>query len=254
MKDSPSEYRVEEIAHAAGVGVDTVRFYQSRGLLPSPARRGRVAIYSESHLERLREIRELNRQGLKLAAIGRVLSDGESGTLRRSLLRVVSEAEGARSYRLDELAAEAGVAPPLLEVMRRSALLQPAEVDGEALFSEADLRCVKAARELLDAGIPVEVLLPLAQSHAAHVRELSDRAIEIFEAHVRRRGSSGERSLEQVIEAFRRLLPASVTLVSLHFQRTLMERVRSRLGDDGDEALEALAAATDAAPEGSPWS
>ena len=92
MESPPIEYRVEEIARAAGVGVDTVRFYQSRGLLPSPARRGRVAIYSESHLERLREIRELNRQGLKLAAIGRVLADGESGTLRRSLLRVVSSA------------------------------------------------------------------------------------------------------------------------------------------------------------------
>ena len=254
MKGSHGEYRVEEIARAAGVGVDTVRFYQSRGLLPSPARRGRVAIYSESHLERLREIRELNRRGLKLEAIGRVLAGGESGSLRRSLLRAMSEAEGPRRYRLDELAAEAGVPPTLLEVMRNAALLRPAELDGEALYSEADLRSARAARELLDAGIPVEVLLPLAQGHAAHVRELSENAIDIFEAHVRQHGGAEELSREQVIASFRRLLPASATLVSLHFQHTLIERVRARLGDAGHAALDALAADPDAEPEESSWS
>ena len=34
------EYRVAQLAEAAGVGIDTVRFYQSRGLIPAPARRG----------------------------------------------------------------------------------------------------------------------------------------------------------------------------------------------------------------------
>ena len=39
------EYRVEELAASAGVRVDTVRFYQGRGLLPAPRREGRVAFY-----------------------------------------------------------------------------------------------------------------------------------------------------------------------------------------------------------------
>jgi hypothetical protein len=34
-------YRVEELAAATGVGVDTIRFYQGRGLLDAPERRGR---------------------------------------------------------------------------------------------------------------------------------------------------------------------------------------------------------------------
>ncbi len=89
------EYRVEEIARAAGVSVDTVRFYQSRGLLPAPERRGRTAIYSDRHLDRLRRIRSLNRQGLTLEAVGRVLAGPDaSDGVKESLLGARAEAVG----------------------------------------------------------------------------------------------------------------------------------------------------------------
>ena len=50
------DFRVAELADAAGVGVDTVRFYQARGLIPPPLRRGRFAIYTRDHLERIRRM------------------------------------------------------------------------------------------------------------------------------------------------------------------------------------------------------
>ena len=74
------EYRVEEIAGAARVRVDTLRFYQARGLLPAPRKRGRVAIYDDEHLERLRRIRQLQREGFSLAQIQRLLSDSEEAS------------------------------------------------------------------------------------------------------------------------------------------------------------------------------
>lgn len=57
-------YRVEQLAAACDVSVDTVRYYQSRGLLPAPAREGRVAFYDEGHAERIRRIRDLQAKGL----------------------------------------------------------------------------------------------------------------------------------------------------------------------------------------------
>ena len=57
------EYRVEELSRAALVSVDTIRFYQSKRLLAPPRRTGRVAIYGDDHLERLREIRRLQERG-----------------------------------------------------------------------------------------------------------------------------------------------------------------------------------------------
>ena len=53
------EFRVEELAARSGVRVDTLRFYQARGLLPAPERVGRVAVYGDEHLARVRRIKEL---------------------------------------------------------------------------------------------------------------------------------------------------------------------------------------------------
>ena len=53
------EYRIEQLARTAGVAVDTIRFYQGKGLLEAPRREGRVTWYGDGHLERLRRIREL---------------------------------------------------------------------------------------------------------------------------------------------------------------------------------------------------
>src|SRR3990170_3232949 len=70
MADS---FRVEELAKRAKLSVDTVRYYQHRGLLPPPERNGRVAYYSPAHLARLSRIKELKQQGLSLQTIKRVL-------------------------------------------------------------------------------------------------------------------------------------------------------------------------------------
>ena len=63
------EYSVEELAAAAGISVDTVRYYQSRGLLQSPQRRGRCAVYQAGHLQRLQDVRALADDGLSLKLI-----------------------------------------------------------------------------------------------------------------------------------------------------------------------------------------
>ena len=85
------EYRVEALAAAAGIAVDTLRFYQTRGLLPKPGRRGRVAIYGPGHLQRLRRIRSLVEQGFSLAQIGRVLEGDEQGPAAEPLLAALAD-------------------------------------------------------------------------------------------------------------------------------------------------------------------
>jgi len=230
------DYRVEEIARAAGVGVDTVRFYQGRGLLPPPQRRGRIAIYGDAHLERVKRIRALNRQGLTLEAVRRVLDQDGRTELREALLGALDRAEGERGYSPEELAAAAGVPEFVLDLMRRAALLEPALVDGAARYSEADLRSAGAARLLLEAGLPLEALLPLAQQHAAHVRSLAREAVELFDRAVRRVDTSDELPAEQVVERFQALLPAATSLVALHFQRALIAQVRARLAGEADPA------------------
>src|SRR5437016_13423435 len=82
------EYRVEELARAAQVSVDTIRFYQAKRLLPPPRRIGRVAIYDDDHLERLREIRRLQERGFTLGVIGRIVRN-ELGPADEALVEAV---------------------------------------------------------------------------------------------------------------------------------------------------------------------
>jgi DNA-binding transcriptional MerR regulator len=62
-------YTIDELAAATGVPSRTVRHYQWVGALPSPARKGRIALYGEEHLQRLRLIAQLQDRGLHLRAI-----------------------------------------------------------------------------------------------------------------------------------------------------------------------------------------
>src|SRR5258708_13160362 len=68
------EYRIEQLARTAGVAVDTIRFYQGKGLLDAPRRDGRVTWYGDGHLEPLRRIRELQQRGFTLTVIHRFLA------------------------------------------------------------------------------------------------------------------------------------------------------------------------------------
>jgi len=68
------EYRIEQLARAAGVAVDTIRFYQGKGLIEAPRREGRVTWYGDAHLDRLRRIRDLQQRGFTLTVIQRFLA------------------------------------------------------------------------------------------------------------------------------------------------------------------------------------
>ncbi len=65
------------------------------------------------------------------------------------------------------------------------------------------------------------------------MRGLAERAVELFDEHVRKpiRDTAGddERAAEQLVEAFRELLPAVTTLVSHHFRRVLLETAEDHI-------------------------
>jgi len=74
-----TDYRIDDLARHAGTTVRNVRAYQDRGLLPPPRRNGRVGIYSEIHLARLRLIGQLLDRGYTLANIAELLDAWERG-------------------------------------------------------------------------------------------------------------------------------------------------------------------------------
>src|SRR5262245_53349139 len=76
LESSLVRMRVEDLAREAEASVDTIRYYQKQRLLPAPERDGRVAWYTQEHVERIARIRELQQRGFTLAVIRRFLSGG----------------------------------------------------------------------------------------------------------------------------------------------------------------------------------
>jgi DNA-binding transcriptional MerR regulator len=95
---------IGKFAAAGGVGVETVRFYQRRGLLARPARgRSGFAEYTDDDRWRLAFIRRARRLGFTLAEISDLLGPAEA----RSTAEIVRAAEaklGAVAGQLAELA------------------------------------------------------------------------------------------------------------------------------------------------------
>ncbi len=81
-------YTIGRLARAAGVNVETVRFYHRRGLLPLPGRAyGAVRRYGEESLARLRFIRRAQQLGFTLDEVASLLqlNDGQNCRAARAL-------------------------------------------------------------------------------------------------------------------------------------------------------------------------
>lgn len=69
------EYSIGALARQVGVNVETIRYYQRRGLMGEPAKPpGGIRRYGQEHARRLRFIKEAQKLGFDLSEIGELLS------------------------------------------------------------------------------------------------------------------------------------------------------------------------------------
>lgn len=92
---------IGKLAAAGGVGVETVRYYQRRGLLAEPDRAGGVRRYDGNDLGRLRFIRSAQAAGFTLEEIRELLALDATSDKKRAL-----ELATARIAALDRKLAE----------------------------------------------------------------------------------------------------------------------------------------------------
>ncbi|MFU4514041.1 MAG: Hg(II)-responsive transcriptional regulator [Sinimarinibacterium flocculans] len=99
MNTEPDSLTIGAFAKAAGVNVETIRFYQLKGLLPTPDRPyGSIRRYSGADVARVRFVKAAQRLGFNLDEIGQLLRL-EDGTH-------CSEAAELASQRLDDVQAK----------------------------------------------------------------------------------------------------------------------------------------------------
>ena len=69
QSQAPAAMTIGSLAASGGVGVETIRFYQRKGLIEVPDRDGGVRRYGSVDVRRLRFIREAQAAGFTLAEI-----------------------------------------------------------------------------------------------------------------------------------------------------------------------------------------
>jgi DNA-binding transcriptional MerR regulator len=258
------DYRVEELAQAADVSIDTIRFYQGKGILTPPKRCGRRVLYSDNHLEILGKVKDLSQQGFSLALIKRALTNEDSSPSSppatpspssdaRLLNALVEESLGKRSWRREEMTEAGGIPESFLRAAEGAGLIEAVSLDGEDRFGDTDLQMLSMGYALVSGGFPLDDFLGLAQEHTQHAKVMADNAIELFDRHVRK--SNLDPNSEFSSNMFRSLLPQVTKLVALHFQHTLVTRALTRLRSaaQGDPSLEAAVEALEAARAEGSW-
>lgn len=235
-----AEYRIDDLARAAGTTVRNVRVYQDRGLLPPPRREGRAGIYSEAHLGRLRLIGQLLDRGYTFAHIAEFFEAWQSGRNLSDLLgleEVLSApwsdelADYVTAEQLLALFGEAEVTPDTLGTAIAQHLVEP---DGDR-FRVPSPRLLHAGAELVRAGIPLAAVLELSASLARDMEASAARLIGAVHEHdVLKHPALADSSPESVADLaalIDRLKPLARLAMDAHLARAMEQQVRHAIQD-----------------------
>lgn len=142
---------------------------------------------------------------------------------------------------LGELAELADTPTVVLEALEREGLLVPRDPGDPATgrpprWAPDDVQVVRAGMALLEAGLPLAELLDLAGRAHAALAGLADHAVETFLRYVRDPvlGSADDldAAADDLVAAFRLMLPATGTLVGGHFRRLVVATALERVAAD----------------------
>ena len=103
QSQGPTSLTIGQLAAGGSVGVETIRFYQRKGLLETPTRDSGIRRYGSEDLRRLRFIRQAQAAGFTLEEIKELLEldAGEDRSRARELARGRIEALNARIAELE---------------------------------------------------------------------------------------------------------------------------------------------------------
>lgn len=231
------DYRIDELARAANTTVRNIRAYQERGLLPPPRREGRVGLYSEAHLARLRVINALLERGYSLGNISELLETWEAGGDLRELLGFeeavlspfIDEAEDTIPF--DELARLFGtIDPSAIAKAVKLGVLIPDETN----FRVPSMRLLRAGAELHRQGIPLEALLDELGRLRADIDRVAERFValvqrEVFDKYGDALPPPGEAA--KLTEMVHRVRPLAELVVDTELAHALERHIRAGLGD-----------------------
>ncbi len=229
------EMTIDELARETGMTARNIRAHQSRGLLPAPAVRARTGYYGSEHLARIRLIQDMQAQGFNLKSIERLLDMGaKSGSrealeFQRSLLEPFGNEE-PEVIDADGIAQIFGEEPDrkLLAKAEKIGLINPI---GEETWEVPSPTLLRAGRDLIELGIPLEHSLAVGESINKHTTAIAKEFVRLFVKDVLQpiRKDGKPEDLAAAGEAVERLRPLASKAVMASFGVVMTQAVERQL-------------------------
>ena len=232
-----NEYTVDELARVAGATVRNIRAYQDRELLAPPTKRGRVAVYDDTHVARLTLINHLLARGYTLANIQDLIQAIEEGHDLRSILGLESAIgsrwshERAQTYTLAALAKMFGDVSPIR--LAKALKLGLLERDG-ARFVARSPAVVNAGAALVKEGVPPGDLLEAVRLSRPHFEQVAKALVDLVVRRLDRYEQDAlppPADVPALVDAIWRLRPLAMVLVESEMNRALEEASEGYLAD-----------------------
>jgi len=179
------EYRIDDLARLAGTTTRNIRVYRDRGLLPPPLRVGRIALFNDTHLTRLRLITSMLDRGYNIAHVREMLSAWEEG-------KDLGDVLGLETAIVGTWTTEKSKTMPLAEAQRlindtkafdRLVHLQVIHLDdGQATITRPKL--VEAFNEIRGYGMEMDKLIDLHEHIVPLIDQISEMLVRAGAEHV----------------------------------------------------------------------
>jgi DNA-binding transcriptional MerR regulator len=233
-----NEYTVDELARVTDTTVRNVRAYQDRGLLAPPEKRGRVGVYDDTHVSRLKLINHLLARGYTLANIQDLIMAVDEGHDLRSILGLETAIGGRwsrerpKKYSLLELLQMFGdkTSPGALAKAVDLGLL---ERDGLS-FVSGNPTALTAGATMAKEGIALADLLDAVSIARPHFNAVAKALVDLVVHQLDRYDADAlppPADVPALVDAIWRLRPLASVLVESEMNRALEEASGDYLGD-----------------------
>lgn len=230
----PAGYTIDDLSAQTGVPSRTIRFYQAKGALPPPERRGRVAYYNQEHVERLELVAHLQDRGLNLKAIRDLFARADSGDVSVSewlglgdQLAAPWTDDRARMCSESELIELLGSEhrPGLIAELVRAGLVRREDTTHPSSFLVPSPGLLQIALRLQSAGIGLQE----AEAAYAILRRRIGQAAQEVSDFFMKRASQEDVTPEQIARSLEGLREIGAEAVRLVFAQAIERALRDRV-------------------------
>ena len=236
------EYRIDELARLAGTTTRNVRVYRDRGLLHPPLRVGRIALYNDTHLTRLRLVTSMLDRGYNIAHVHEMLSAWEQGRDLGDVLGLESVIVGTWASEKPETMTRAAAARLIDDdtafdkLVAAGLIVTDTDTDfGTDTVTVIRPRLIEAFNEIAGYGISLDTLLDVHNRALPHIDEISRILVQAGADHVLKSIAPGaaladDTEVAELITMLVRFRTQAVAAVTATLAQSIETTIESMVG------------------------